>query len=101
MARTFNSYKGPIRESTGSVYSRASGRGIAIRGPSHGGSTTSSVGFMSSKPRRSLTPKEIDDKRANNMCFFCDERYYLGHKCSSQVYRLEIIEGEEKEEEII
>jgi len=26
------------------------------------------------------------------MCFFCDEKYYPGHKCASQVYGLEILE---------
>jgi len=28
-------------------------------------------------------------------CFFCDERYFPGHKRKGQVYRLEIIEEEE------
>jgi len=32
--------------------------------------TVSSTGFVTSKPRRILTPREIDEKRANNMCFF-------------------------------
>ena len=26
------------------------------------------------------------------MCFFCDEKYYLGHKCAGQVYSLELVE---------
>ena len=26
------------------------------------------------------------------MCFFCDKNYYRGHKCASQVYRLEVVE---------
>jgi len=56
------------------------------------------VGSVSSKARRVLTPKEIDEKRANNMCFFCDEKYFPGYKCSSQVYRFEVVEGEEWEE---
>jgi len=32
------------------------------------------------------------------MCFFCDERYFPGHKCNGQVYRLEIMEDGEWEE---
>jgi len=58
---------------------------------------TSSVGSTASKPRtvgRTMSDREIDERRAKNQCFFCDEKYYPGHKCTSQVYRLEILEEE-------
>ena len=45
-----------------------------------------------------MTSKEINEKRANGTCFFCDEKYYPGHKCNSQVYRLEFVEEEEEVE---
>jgi len=61
-------------------------------------SLASSAGSVTSKPRRVLTPKEIDEKRTNNMCFFCDEKYYPGHKCAGQVYRLDIVEDVGSEE---
>jgi len=56
---------------------------------------------VSSTLRRVLTPKELDEKRANNLCFFCDEKYFPGHKCASQVYGLEVVDREEgtKEQE--
>ena len=58
----------------------------------------SSIGFVTSKPRKVLTSKEINEKRANSMCFFYDEKYYPSHKCKGQVYRLEVIEEEEEVE---
>jgi len=63
------------------------------------GSTRSSTGSANSKPRKVLTSKEINEKRANNLCFFCDAKYYPGHKCTGQVYRLEMVEEEEWMEE--
>ena len=46
---------------------------------------------------RALCPKEIDEKRAKNPLFFCDEKYFPSHKCKAQVYKLEIVEGTRKE----
>jgi len=39
----------------------------------------------------------MDERRAKNLCFFCDENYFPGHKCKAHVYRLEIVEEEEEE----
>jgi len=41
-----------------------------------------------------LSDKEIEERRANNLCFFCEEKYFSGHKCSAQVYGLKVIEEE-------
>ena len=53
-------------------------------------------------PRKQLTQKELDEKRAKNLCFYCDQKYSLGHKCPSQKFSLEVVvdkdEPEEKEE---
>jgi len=57
--------------------------------------SNSSVGSVSSRPRtinRSLSPKGIEEKRAKNLCFLCDEDYFPGHKCKSQIYSLEVVE---------
>ncbi|GJT52264.1 retrotransposon-related protein [Tanacetum coccineum] len=43
--------------------------------------------------RKQLTHKELDDKRSKNQCFYCDQKYVPGHKCSGRLYSLEIIEG--------
>ncbi|GJS76206.1 reverse transcriptase [Tanacetum coccineum] len=46
--------------------------------------------------RKRLTQKELEEKRANHMCFYCDEKYFPGHKCSGQLHSLEVvIEGAE------
>jgi len=34
---------------------------------------------------------EIEEKRAKNLCFLCDEAYFPGHKCKVQVYSLEVV----------
>ncbi|XP_071725748.1 uncharacterized protein [Rutidosis leptorrhynchoides] len=44
--------------------------------------------------RRQLTQKEIEEKRAKNLCFYCDQRYVPGHKCSGQLFSLEVLEDE-------
>ncbi|GKD50173.1 reverse transcriptase, partial [Tanacetum coccineum] len=41
--------------------------------------------------RKQLTQKELEEKRAKNQCFYCDQKYTLGHKCSGQVYSLEVL----------
>ena len=45
-----------------------------------------------------LTPQELEEKRAKHLCFYCDQKYAPGHKCSGQLYSLEII-GDEVESE--
>jgi len=53
------------------------------------------VGFVTSKPRtisRTLSPRDIEEKRAKNLCFLCDGAYFPLHKCKAQVYRLEVVE---------
>nr|GFA12310.1 gypsy/Ty3 retroelement polyprotein [Tanacetum cinerariifolium] len=34
--------------------------------------------------------KEIVEKRAKNLCFYCDQKYMPDHKCSGQMFMLEI-----------
>ncbi|GJY88377.1 retrotransposable element Tf2 [Tanacetum coccineum] len=41
--------------------------------------------------RKQLTQKELEEKRAKNQCFYCDQRYVPGHKCSGQLYSLEVV----------
>ncbi|GKC50171.1 putative mitochondrial protein [Tanacetum coccineum] len=44
-----------------------------------------------SRPRKQLTQQEMTEKRAKHLCFYCDQRYSHGHKCSGQMYYLEVI----------
>ncbi|GJX94119.1 hypothetical protein Tco_0348705 [Tanacetum coccineum] len=46
-----------------------------------------------------LTQKELEEKRAKNQCFYCEQKYFPGHKCSGQLYYLEIVS--ENQEELV
>ncbi|GJV03303.1 gypsy/ty3 retroelement polyprotein [Tanacetum coccineum] len=48
-------------------------------------------------PRKQLTQKELEEKRAKNQCFYYDQKYTPGHKCSGQVYSLEVLGDTETE----
>jgi len=52
------------------------------------------------KPVRPLTARAVDDRRARSLCFYCDEKYTPGHKCTAQVYKLELSPQEVEEKEI-
>ncbi|GJS40401.1 transposable element [Tanacetum coccineum] len=36
-----------------------------------------------STPIKQLSQREYDEKRRNNQCFFCNEKYVPGHKCTT------------------
>ncbi|GKA81199.1 reverse transcriptase [Tanacetum coccineum] len=38
-----------------------------------------------------LTQQELEEKRAKHLCFYCDQRYRPDHKCSGQMYSLEVV----------
>jgi len=65
-----------------------------------GSTSVSSTGSSTSKPfkprtvGRTLSSKKIEERRAKNLCFFCEEKYFPGHKFLAQVYRLKILEEE-------
>lgn len=90
---------------TSQSYSSVPARSNAFAYSSTKNSPYQNFTSFTSKPRsrgRPLSPREIEEKRAKNLCFFCDEKYHLEHKCTAQVYRLEIMEetdGEESNEE--
>ena len=46
------------------------------------------------KNKRVLTPEELADRRARNLCFGCDEKFDRNHRCArKQLYILEIDDG--------
>ncbi|OIT03250.1 hypothetical protein A4A49_52519 [Nicotiana attenuata] len=47
---------------------------------------------------RRLTPAEMDEKRAQGLCYWCDEKYVPGHKCkkNKQLFILEVDEDMEE-----
>lgn len=48
-------------------------------------------------PFKTLTPKEMDARRAKGLCFNCDERFVKGHKCQKK--QLYVITWDEEEED--
>ncbi|GKD38537.1 hypothetical protein Tco_1258744 [Tanacetum coccineum] len=69
-----------------------------VRNP---GSQVQSVNYNPTKAKhvynnasytKQLTKKELDEKRAKNQCFNCDQRYIPSHKCSGELFSLEILE---------
>ncbi|KAH0652629.1 hypothetical protein KY289_030307 [Solanum tuberosum] len=50
--------------------------------------------------KRTLNVKEMNEKRSKGLCYFCNEKYILVHKCktSKQLYLLEIDEPGEFQE---
>lgn len=48
-------------------------------------------------PRRQMSQKEFDEKRAKNWCFYC-ERYTPVHNCRGKMFALEVLAPEEMEE---
>ncbi|PHT55201.1 ARF guanine-nucleotide exchange factor GNL1 [Capsicum baccatum] len=49
---------------------------------------------------RRLTSAEMNEKRAKGLCFFCDEKYELGHKCASkkQLYLIDVMDEDARDE---
>ncbi|XP_019267598.1 PREDICTED: uncharacterized protein LOC109244894 [Nicotiana attenuata] len=47
--------------------------------------------------RRTLSLEEMNEKRAKGLCYFCNEKYVVGHTCKNlkQIYLLELEEPEE------
>nr|GEY43811.1 gypsy/Ty3 retroelement polyprotein [Tanacetum cinerariifolium] len=51
------------------------------------------------KTVKQLRQKEIANKRAKNLCFYCDEKFVPGQKCSGQLFLLEICVNKSTSEE--
>ncbi|KAG2667995.1 hypothetical protein I3760_15G139500 [Carya illinoinensis] len=52
-------------------------------------------------PIKRISPNQMQERRDKGLCYFCDEKYHQGHKCSRpKLYLLEGMqfEGEEEEE---
>ncbi|GJT91008.1 putative mitochondrial protein [Tanacetum coccineum] len=47
--------------------------------------------FNTPYPKRQLTQKEFQERRAKNLCFYCDEKYTPGNSCRGQVFNLEVV----------
>jgi hypothetical protein len=65
------------------------------------GSSRTTAASRSLLPRRRLTPSEMSQRRAEGLCFNCDEKYVQGHRCE-KLFVLEVVtpgvEDDEEEE---
>ena len=44
----------------------------------------------------------MEEKRLKNQCFWCDERFTLGHRCKNrQLYIITIQDGKEENERVL
>ena len=51
---------------------------------------------FSQKPTRSIRPRDLEERRAKGLCFWCDERFTPGHRCKNKrLYSLCIVEDDE------
>jgi len=48
------------------------------------------------KPTKSIRSQEFKDRRLKGLCFWCDNKFVLGHRCrNKKVYSLSVVEEEE------
>ncbi|GKD22611.1 gypsy/ty3 retroelement polyprotein [Tanacetum coccineum] len=47
--------------------------------------------------RKQMTQKEYQEKRAQKLYFYCDQKYTPGHKCSGKLYSIVLLVDEELE----
>jgi hypothetical protein len=76
--------KSPASSSTAGVASSAS--------PGSGKTTA----LSSTLPRRQLSQAEMTQRRANGLCYNCDERYVQGHRCK-KLFFLEVADPDDDE----
>nr|GEV55336.1 retrotransposable element Tf2 [Tanacetum cinerariifolium] len=81
---------GPTKNTVfGSTNQRGGGNGTRIV-------PVQSTTVTPNRPFKKLTQQELEEKRAKNLCFYCDQKYSPGHKCNGQMYFLEIVAYEEE-----
>lgn len=51
-------------------------------------------------PIKRVSPTQMQERKEKGLCWFCDEKYHFGHKCTKlRIYLLEGMEGEVVEPE--
>ncbi|GJS13677.1 retrotransposable element Tf2 [Tanacetum coccineum] len=45
--------------------------------------------------RKQMTQKEYQEKRAQNLCFYCDQKYTPWHKCNGQLFSIVLLADKE------
>ncbi|KAI0523267.1 hypothetical protein KFK09_005661 [Dendrobium nobile] len=75
---------------------------LAPKGPALGNINETTrekpVGGWSGKNFKRLTEKEMQEKRAKGLCFRCDEKYMLGHRCKDRTLQVLLVCEDKKDE---
>ncbi|CAO2204471.1 unnamed protein product [Urochloa humidicola] len=58
-----------------------------------------STPLAASLPRRRLTPAEVTQRRADGLCYNCDEKYTVGHRCK-KLFVIEVFGFNDNESEL-
>ncbi|GJT08301.1 gypsy/ty3 retroelement polyprotein [Tanacetum coccineum] len=51
--------------------------------------------YVNALVRKQISQKEYQEKRAQNLCFYCDQKYAPGHKYAGQLFSLVLVPDEE------
>ena len=49
---------------------------------------------VNSRKPMHLTPKQLEERRLKDQCFWCEEKFILGHKCKNRQLYLLIVQDE-------
>ncbi|GJU62052.1 hypothetical protein Tco_1243887 [Tanacetum coccineum] len=60
---------------------------VQVKNNTHAQSSTT----VPNRPFKRLTQQELEEKKAKHLYFYYDQKYIPGHKCSGQVFSLEVI----------
>src|SRR6185437_13876382 len=82
-----SSFRAPSAATTTSPTPSATARDTASSAPAGSGKATS---LTSTLPRRRLSPAEMTQRRAEGLCYNCDEKFVTGHRCK-KLFVIEII----------
>jgi hypothetical protein len=73
---------------------------VGLLGPSPSQQTSQTTGTFSI-PIRRLTGQEARERREKGLCFYCDERYVRGHRCSRpQQFIMVDVQSNEEEDDV-
>ena len=60
------------------------------------------VKYIPRGPGRALTIAQVEERRAKGLCFYCDEKFVLEHRCAKPMGSVMLIDGlEEAEDEFV
>ena len=102
----YNSYHSNVRASNngsvfrdGGILPKPVNRPLALPAPTRAINGASST--VNNRPFKKLTQKEYEEKRAKNLCFYCDKKFVPGHKCEGQLFSLVVSPMNDEEDDSV